>query len=59
MEDDTQAEVKVTLRMPESMHAAIKRLAERQMRSMHNQMLFMIRDSLERAEQEQEGVSST
>jgi hypothetical protein len=48
-----EGEIKVTIRMPESMHEALKRMADMELRSMHNQILLILRAAIQKAAQDE------
>lgn len=42
---DTMAEKKYTIRIPEELHAELERIAKEDMRSLHAQIIVMLREA--------------
>lgn len=47
------ADKKYTLRIPEDLHAKLEEQARKERRSLHQQMLIMLQEAMERREKEQ------
>jgi hypothetical protein len=48
--------IRFSLRLPVAIHTQIKQLADREQRSMNNQMIVMLREGIERRELSKEEV---
>ncbi len=53
------AEKKFTLRLPEDMHAALSKMAEEDMRSLHGMVIVILREAIEAHRAKQQPAQQT
>lgn len=52
-----ETEKKFTLRLPEDMHAALSKMADEDMRSLHSMVIFILRQAIEAHRTQQQQAS--
>jgi len=52
---DTMSDKRTSIRLPDELHERVRQVAERDRRSVHAELLWLIERGLEEADQDQEG----